>query len=64
MADVAAMPSESLLTARTSATMQMAFVRQARKYLHERLLCVPVFAKTLIMFAYWKLTDATYTKIN
>jgi len=42
MTDISALPSDSLVKARTSANMQAAFVRQALKYLQERLLFVSV----------------------
>lgn len=50
MSDVPAIPSESLVTARTSANMQMAFVRQALKYLQERLLFGSLFVNISLQF--------------
>ena len=43
LTDVPAIPSDSLAKSRTSVNMQLAFVRQALKYLHERLLLVCYF---------------------
>jgi len=42
MTNISALPSDSLVKARTSCVMQAAFVQQALKYLHERLLFVIV----------------------
>jgi len=50
MTNVAALPSDSLVKARTSPNMQAAFVRQAVKYLEERLLVVNV-AFTCLQFS-------------
>lgn len=40
MMDIPAMPSDSLVISRTSPSTQMAFVRQALKYLQQRLVIV------------------------
>jgi len=51
MTDIPAMPSDSLVKARTSADMQVAFVRQALKYLQERLSAVcSTFCKHCLHF--------------
>jgi len=51
MTNIPALPSDSLVKARTSAIMQAAFVRQALKYLQERLLSAPLSVSVVYSFS-------------